>query len=96
MGIRFCSSKPDFSFLNIHFRIEDLLGSKELGGSNSLQKQIRIKEPSVPVLGKNQNQRTTQFWFFGKKDENQRATSFWLVSLKTSQETPVFSKELGL
>jgi hypothetical protein len=44
----------------------------------------------------------------GEKDENQRATSFGssgkkmkikeppvLVSLKTSQETPVCSKELG-
>jgi hypothetical protein len=60
-----------------------------------LQKQIRIKEPPVPVLGKNQNQRTTSFGSLGKKDENQRATTSSDFSLKTSQETPVFSKELG-
>jgi hypothetical protein len=54
----------------MYFRIEDLFGfgPKEFGGSNSLQKQIRIKELPVPVLGKNQNQRTHhQFRFFGGK-----------------------------
>jgi len=53
-----------------------LVGFEGIGGSNSLQKQIRVKEPPVPVLGKNQNQRTTSFGSLGKKEmQNQRATT---------------------
>jgi hypothetical protein len=47
-----------------------------MGSSNSLQNKSESKIRQVPVLGKNQNQRTTSFGSSGKKMKNQRATNF--------------------
>jgi hypothetical protein len=67
MGIRFCSLKADFSFLKYVFQNQRFVGFQGIGWFQFIAKQIRIKEPSVPVLGNNQNQRTTSFGSLGKR-----------------------------
>jgi hypothetical protein len=64
----------------MYFRIEDLFGfgPKEFGGSNSLQKQIRIKCQFQFLERIRIKEPTTSFGSLGgKKDEKiKRATSF--------------------
>jgi len=93
----FCSLKADFSFLKYVFQNQRFVGwFRRSWWFQFFAKTNQNQRTASSSSWKESESKNHQFWFFwDKKMKNQRATTSSGFSLKTSQETPVFSKELG-